>query len=388
LKIAFVLKISERKNQINMKRKCFQMIQIGAAVLVLLITMPTDSIAQRKSSGGAARPSAKPAAKPAATKPAARPSATQQSTKPSSAQRPSNVQKPSAQGGQNDRDRDLNRGNNAGGRGGGKGTNISNNKVNVDKSRGDVNINVDNSKDVRVRNTRNTTVRHNHYNRPYGRPPHVYGGYRYRCYHPYYYHPYRPFIWGPVWHPWGFFITTLAATAIIVSFADADLPKQVGPQEFYVLNTNTYAEAPYVRSGPSMNYFEPFAETSSKGMQDGEYYYDQGVFYLKEKGGYTVVAAPVDAVIKTLPEGYETVVVDEESKTTNYYWGGTFYEKTTKGYKVVPPTAGTVVQNVSEGGEEVKMGEVTYVKFGETYFQPVQVNGKNMYEVADVEEDN
>jgi hypothetical protein len=33
------------------------------------------------------------------------------------------------------------------------------------------------------------------------------------------------------------------------------------------------------------------------------------------------------------------------------------------------------------------MGEVTYVKFGETYFQPIKQDGKDMYEVADVEED-
>lgn len=46
-----------------------------------------------------------------------------------------------------------------------------------------------------------------------------------------------------------------------------------------------------------------------------------------------------------------------------------------------------LMPNVSEGGEEVKMGEITYVKLGETYFQPIQENGKDMYEVADVEDD-
>jgi hypothetical protein len=53
---------------------------------------------------------------------------------------------------------------------------------------------------------------------------------------------------------------------------------------------------------------------------------------------------------------------------------------------VVAPTAGSVVSNVSEGGEEVKLGDVTYVKLGETYYQPIQLNGKNMYEVVAVEE--
>jgi len=80
------------------------------------------------------------------------------------------------------------------------------------------------------------------------------------------------------------------------------------------------------------------------------------------------------------------VTIDDKG-TKNYYYGGTFYEKTSAGYKVVAPMAGTVVEHISEGGEEVTIGDMKYVKFGETYFQPIQENGKNMYEVVDVEED-
>ena len=109
------------------------------------------------------------------------------------------------------------------------------------------------------------------------------------------------------------------------------------------------------------------------------------MYYLKGDGGYTVVAAPVGASIKTLPDGYETVSADETTK--NYYYGGTFYEKTSKGYTVVAPTAGTIVENISDGGEEVKIGEVTYVKLGETYYQPFVQDGKNVYEVVLLEED-
>ncbi|HRI61397.1 MAG TPA: DUF6515 family protein, partial [Saprospiraceae bacterium] len=125
---------------------------------------------------------------------------------------------------------------------GNKTTNIGGgNKVNIDNSKTNVNVNINNS--------HNTVVRHN--NRPYGRPPYVYGGRRYYCYHPYHYHPYRPFYWGPVWHPWGFFIATMAATAIIVS------------------------------------------------VNNQQYHYDQGVYYVASNGGYTVVQAPVGATITT-----------------------------------------------------------------------------------------
>jgi hypothetical protein len=298
------------------------------------------------------------------------------------AAKPSNVQKPAATTGQRNvsDNRDVNRANT------GNNRNVSNNNVNVDKSRGDVNINIDNSKDIRVNNNRNTVVRHNTY-RPYPRPPYVYGGFHYRCFHPYFYHPYRPFYWGPVWHPWGFFIATLTATAIIVSFADADLPPVPGMQEYFVMQTEAALFGQDVmRSGPNMNSYPEAGKPEKPAVADGEYWYDQGVFYLKESNGYTVVAAPVGAIVKSIPTGYETVVLDEKTGVKNYYWGGTFYEKVSKGYKVVPPTSGAVVEHLAEGGEEVKLGEVTYVKLGETYYQPIQQDGKNMYEVVDVEE--
>lgn len=217
----------------------------------------------------------------------------------------------------------------------GNKTNVSGNKVNIDNSKKNVNINVDNSKDVNIHNNRNTVVRHN--NRPYGRPPYVYGGRRYYCYHPYHYHPYRPFYWGPVWHPWGFFITTLTATAIIIS------------------------------------------------IENQQYHYDQGVYYVSSNGGYTVVQAPVGATITTLPPNSQTVIVNET--TNNYYYGGTYYEQGSNGYTVVAPMAGTIVENLPEGGEEIKIGDVTYVKVGETYYQPIDQDGKNMYEVVQIEED-
>ena len=170
--------------------------------------------------------------------------------------------------------------------------------------------------------------------RPYPRPPHAYGGHSYYAYHPYHYHPYHPHVWGPVWHPWGFFVATMAATAIIVTVASQ------------------------------------------------QYHYDQGVYYVTSGSGYTVVPAPVGATVVSLPPGSQTVVINET--TNNYYYGGTYYEKKPEGYVVVPPTAGAVVENLPEGGKEVKLGEVTYVQVGETYYQPIVQDGKNMYEVVDV----
>ena len=46
---------------------------------------------------------------------------------------------------------------------------------------------------------------------------------------------------------------------------------------------------------------------------------------------------------------------------------------------------GCRVPHLPEGGEEVKVGDRTYVKFGETYYQPIQVDGKDMYEIVEVQ---
>jgi hypothetical protein len=192
---------------------------------------------------------------------------------------------------------------------------------------------------VNINNSHNTTVvvQRNVYAAPYPRPPVAYGGYRYNCYHPYAYHPYRPYAWGPAYHPWGFFIAAVATTAIIVSVANA------------------------------------------------QYKYDQGVFYAPSNGGYTVVQAPPGAVVTTVPANTQVVVAGGTGTTNNYYYGGTYYEKEANGYKVVPPTAGTVIDHMPEGGKEVKIGDVTYVKYGDVYYQPIKKDGKDMYEVVDVE---
>jgi hypothetical protein len=232
--------------------------------------------------------------------------------------------------GNSDVKRDGNRDGNRGSGDRGSGDRGSGNRVNVDKSRGDVNVNINNSRNTRVVAS----------SRAYVRPPYRYGGWGYYCHRPYFYHPYRPFYWGPVWHPWGWFAATIATTAIIVSISDNDQG------------------------------------------DDNQVYYDQGVYYVKKDGGYEVIQAPVGATVESLPKETEKVKVDET--TDNYYYGGAYYEKSEMGYTVVPAVAGTIVPHLPEGGEEVKIGDVTYVQFGETYYQPIQVDGQDMYEIVEV----
>lgn len=327
--------------------------------LLVLFSFSELGYAQRMAGrGGAARPAAsrpapaRPAAsRPAASRPAAKP-ASRPASKPAAARpaaKPAPNAKPKQGGALNGGSNRVTenkkvdskvasvKDNNVGNRQNNvtTGDRNSNNRVNVDKSRGDVNINVDNSRNTVVRNNRNVAYRPPY--RPYPRPPYMWGGFGFSCYRPYYYHPFTPFYWGPVWHPWGFVVATLAVTAIVVSIDNQD------------------------------------------------YNYDEGVFYVESDGGYVVVEAPQGATVKVIPK--ESEVVEVSPTVNNYYYGGTFYEQKDGSYTVVPPTAGTVVANLPEGAEEVKVGDQTFVKYGDTYYQPVQVDGKNMYEVAQVEEE-
>jgi len=268
-------------------------------------------------------PSARPAAKPAPTQVA------KATDRPGTADKAKNVSRPGDNNASRPGDKNIKTGD--------RNINSGNRDVSIDNSRKNVNINIDNSHDVNVR--RNTVVRPAP--RPYVRPPYRYGGFGYYSFHPYYYHPYRPFVWGPMWHPWGFFVATLATTAIVVS------------------------------------------------LNSQQYHYDQGVFYTPTTGGYTVVTAPVGATVPSVPSNATTVTNTNSNNTTvnNYYYGGTYYEKSDKGYTVVSPQAGTLVPELPEGGEEVTIGEQKYVKFGETYYQPVQVDGKEMFEVVEVKKE-
>lgn len=66
------------------------------------------------------------------------------------------------------------------------------------------------------------------------------------------------------------------------------------------------------------------------------YFYHHGTFYRKAPSGYTVVSAPLGAVVTGLPAGFKVTVV---GGTTYISYGGVYYRKGPAGYRVVstPP---------------------------------------------------
>lgn len=162
---------------------------------------------------------------------------------------------------------------------------------------------------------------------------HVYHTGNYPGIHPYAYHPYHPFYWGPRWHPFGFFLSSLAANAIRFSIANQ------------------------------------------------WYYYADGCYYIPYRGGYSVVPPPINAVVSYLPDGYETVLVGNDYF---YYYGGAFYISIPQGYQVVQAPPGAVVSQLPDGATEQDMNGQTLLFYNNTYYQPISQDGQDAYEVVTV----
>jgi hypothetical protein len=166
--------------------------------------------------------------------------------------------------------------------------------------------------------------------RPYARAPYAYGGRRYYAYNPYAYHVYRPYYPGPAYHPVGFLAAGLGPTAVYVRFADTG------------------------------------------------YRYDRGVWYVPSGQGYQAVAAPVGAMVSSLPQDAVAIGADQ------YFFGGAYYQRMSTGYLVVAPQAGMVVPDLPPGGVQVTVGDRTYIQFDNVTYQPILVNGQPQYEVVEV----
>lgn len=145
-------------------------------------------------------------------------------------------------------------------------------------------------------------------------------------------------MWGPYWHPVGFTVATIAATAIIVHAIDENNQKE-------------------------------------------DFYCDKGVYYEKTSDGkYKVVAAPIGSTLKDLPKGYVTLIV---KSNTYYYYAGNYYQDNKGGYVVITAPKGAVVNALPEGTKtEIVDGSTYYVCNGIWYQAVATSNGKQNYTVV------
>jgi hypothetical protein len=108
------------------------------------------------------------------------------------------------------------------------------------------------------------------------------------------------------------------------------------------------------------------------------YYYDDGIYYEQNNGGYQEVYPPVGAAIPQLPEG--TVEI-QAGNQLYYYAGGAFYVQQPDGsFAIAPTPLGVVVPELPPGAVQVSMnGQIAY-QFNGIYYQPVFVNGVTQYQ--------
>jgi hypothetical protein len=165
----------------------------------------------------------------------------------------------------------------------------------------------------------------------------IWQGTRFYSHYNYNYHPYRPYYYGSFYHPFGYFLGSLASTVFWFSW------------------------------------------------NNQHYGYDQGVYYEPYDDGYRVIPAPIGANINTLPKGFTTVNVDGD---IYYYYAGTFYVPGTDRYEIVPAPPGAVVYDLPEGAKEVRINDTVYLEYNGTYYLPVSVDGRDGYEVVNTEEDD
>jgi hypothetical protein len=151
-------------------------------------------------------------------------------------------------------------------------------------------------------------------------------------YHP---HPFVPFFWGPTWRPIGYVTPRLAPTAIVIN------------------------------------------------VNHRPYHFNDGVFFSHNDRGYEVVAAPMGAVVRSLPAGNSRIMVGDN---TFYYFGGVFYEMANNNqFRVVPPPPGAIVTQLPEGATEMMFDGMTFLEFQGTFYQPIIHNGQNAFVVVESE---
>ena len=95
------------------------------------------------------------------------------------------------------------------------------------------------------------------------------------------------------------------------------------------------------------------------------------------------MAPPLGAIITGLPNGYATVNV---GGIDYFYYGGTFYVAAPDGYQIVQAPPGAIVYNLPDGCQQIQAGNnITYLMYNNAYFQPIEYNGQNAYEVVEIE---
>lgn len=106
-----------------------------------------------------------------------------------------------------------------------------------------------------------------------------------------------------------------------------------------------HPDGPWPDRRPPVGFHRPsLPETIAEIVVAGiRLFYDDGVYYRRERDVYIVVDPPIGAVVRVIPSYYQEIVING---VIYYTYDGIYYLRVRKGYKVVQPPVVTVVQPV------------------------------------------
>ena len=110
------------------------------------------------------------------------------------------------------------------------------------------------------------------------------------------------------------------------------------------------------------------------------YRYNQGIFWLHQVSHYTVVTAPVGAIVDKLPQGVTRIV---SGAGPVWYFFGSFFGQKGGAYEVIKPAPGLTVFYLPDGYSQENAKGVARYRFGDVLFKPVFIQGVLAYQVVE-----
>jgi len=114
-------------------------------------------------------------------------------------------------------------------------------------------------------------------------------------------------------------------------------------------------------------------------INDQDYYYSHGVFYVSSSGTYTVVPPPYGAVVDTILTNYNVVQKGDKEYLNS---GGVFYQKTDDGFQVVAPPTGAIINKLPTYARSTLIDGELYYIFGDAYYQPAFQRGAPAFKIV------
>lgn len=113
-----------------------------------------------------------------------------------------------------------------------------------------------------------------------------------------------------------------------------------------------------------------------------DYYYKKGVFYNYDRvhNHYVVSRPPLGMRVSVIPQSRIIYLND----VNYYYYYGVFYRRVASEYEVVAPPVGAIVESIPDGFEQLVVNGNTYYIVDGVQYKAVVYHGEIWYEVIKI----